>query len=108
MHPFSHSAAIVYTDAWGGYNDLKRTQAIVCHSEGAWARDADGDGFCEVHTHAIENVWTTVLNFLRPFRGGYKKFLSGYIACCEFALNIKTITTRFISQLVQANTCIRS
>ena len=108
VHPFSHPAAIVYTDAWCGYNDLKRTPAIVCHSDGDWARDADGDGFCEIHTNTIEGVWTTVRNFLRLFRGVHKKFLSGYIDLCEFALNIKTITTEFISQLVQPNTCIRS
>lgn len=108
VHQFSHPGALVYTDGWGGYNDLQRTHAIVCHSDGEWARDADGDGFCEVHTNTIEGVWTTVRNFLRPFRGVHKKFLAGYIACCEFAINIKTITTEFISHLVQTKPCICS
>ena len=48
-----------------------------------------------------DGVWTTVRNFLRPFRGVHKKFLSGYIAICEFAINLKSVTTEFISQLVQ-------
>ncbi len=92
MHQFTQSDATVYTDAWRGYNALDRCHAVVCHRDGEWARDADADGICEVHTNSIESVWTTVRNFLRPFRGVHKKFLAGYIAICEFAINLKTIT----------------
>ena len=59
------------------------------------------DGFCETHINTIEGVWTTVRNFLRPFRGVHKKFLAGYVAICEFAINIKSVTVEFISKLVQ-------
>ena len=59
----------------------------------------------EVHTNTAEGMWTTVRNFLRPFRGVHKKFLSGYIAICEFGINLKRITRQFISQLV---TCTSS
>lgn len=41
-----------------------------------------------------------VCNFLRPFRGGYMKYLSGYVAMREFSLNLKRITPAFISALV--------
>ena len=44
---------------------------------------------------------STVRNFLRPFRGVHKKFLAGYIAICEFAINIKSVTFEFISKLVR-------
>ena len=91
----------VYTDAWRGCNSLERFHAVVCHGDREWARDADADGIREVHTRTIEGIWTTVRNFLRPFRGVHKKCLAGYIAICEFAINLKTRTTRFISQLVQ-------
>lgn len=101
VHQFSRCDARVYTDAWRGYNDLDRLHAIVCHGDGEWARDADADGICEVHTNTIEGIWTTLRNFLRPFRGVHKKYLAGYIAICEFAINLKTITTLFISKLVQ-------
>ena len=101
VHQFSRCDAIVYTDAWRGYTDLDRHHAVVCHGDGEWARDADADGIREVHTNTIEGIWTTVRNFLRPFRGVHKKYLAGYIAICEFALNLKTITTPFISKLVQ-------
>ena len=45
-------------------------------------------------------VWTTVRNFLRPLRGVHKKYLSGYVAMCEFSINLNRITPSFISALV--------
>ena len=87
VHRFTCPTAIVYTDGWRGYNQIERVREIVLHKDGQWARDADGDGINEIHTNTIEGVWTTVHNFLRPFRGVHKKFLSGYIAICEFARN---------------------
>ena len=93
--------ATIYTDGWRGYNQIDRSHAIVCHSKGDWARDDDADGIREVHINTIEGVWTTIRNFLRPFRGVHKKFLAGYIAICEFVINLKSVTVGFISQLVK-------
>ena len=90
----------VYTDEWLGYNHIIRPHATVCHSKHEWARDDDGDGIREVHINTTEGMWTTVRNFLRPFRGVHKKYLSGYIAMCEFGINLKRITPSFISALV--------
>ena len=101
VHQFTLPTATVYTDGWRGYNRIDRSHASVCHGDGEWARDDDADGICETHINTIEGVWTTVRNFLRPFRGVHKKFLSGYIAICEFVINLKSITTEFISRLVQ-------
>ncbi len=69
VHQFTEPAATVYTDEWRGYSGLNRGHATVCHGKRQWARDADADGIREVHTNTIEGVWTTVRNFLRPFRG---------------------------------------
>lgn len=101
VHQFTLPTATVYTDGWRGYNGIDRLHAIVCHGDGEWARDDDGDGILETHINTIEGVWTTVRNFLRPFRGVHKKFLSGYIAICEFVINLKSVTTEFISRLVR-------
>ena len=101
VHQFTGPAATIYTDGWRGYNGIDRSHAIVCHGDGEWARDDDADGIREVHINTIEGVWTTVRNFLRPFRGVHKKFLAGYVAICEFTINIKTVTVEFISKLVQ-------
>ena len=100
VHQFTDVCAPVYTDEWQGYLGLNRHHDTVCHGRRQWATDADGDGIREVHTNTIEGVWTTVRNFIRPFRGIHKKFLAGYIALCEFRINSKLITTDFISKLV--------
>ena len=100
VHQFTDVCAPVYTDEWQGYLGLNRHHDTVCHGKRQWVTDADGDGIREVHTNTIEGVWTTVRNFIRPFRGIHKKFLAGYIALCEFRINSKLITTDFISKLV--------
>jgi transposase-like protein len=100
VHQFTDVCATVYTDEWQGYLGLNRHHDTVCHGKRQWATDADGDGIREVHTNTIEGIWTTVGNFLRPFRGIHKKWLAGYIALCEFRINSKLITTDFISKLV--------
>ena len=100
VHAFTQANAQVYTDEWQGYNHLKRAHATVCHGSKEWARDDDGDGIREVHANTTEGMWTTVRNFLRPFRGVHKRYLSGYIAICEFSINLKCISPSFVSALV--------
>ena len=41
----------------------------VCHGRGEFARDEDGDGFCEVHVNTIEGFWSLLRSWLRPHRG---------------------------------------
>lgn len=100
VHKYTQAQAQVYTDEWQGYNHIIRPHAKVCHGAHEWARDDDGDGIREVHVNTVEGMWTTVRNFLRPFRGVHKQYLSGYIAMCEFGINLKRITPSFISALV--------
>ena len=102
VHQFTLPTATVYTDGWCGYNHIDRTRRIVYHKDGEWAKDADGDGIYETHTNTIEGVWTTLRNFLRPFRGVHKKFLAGYVAISEFIINLKSVTVDFISKLVKS------
>jgi len=100
VHTFTLAGTKVYTDEWRSYNHIIRPHATVCHSKKEWARDDDGDGIREVHVNTVEGMWTTVRNFLRPFRGVHKKNLGSYIAICEFCINLKHITPSFISRLV--------
>ena len=102
VHQFTLPTATVYTDGWRGYNRIDRAHVSVCHKDGEWARDEDGDGIYEIHTNTIEGVWTTLRNFLRPFRGVHKKFLAGYIAIAEFIMNLKSVSVDFISKLVKS------
>jgi transposase-like protein len=34
-----------------------------------YARDEDGDGFCEVHSNTMEGFWSLLRPWLRPHRG---------------------------------------
>ena len=47
----------VYTDEYDIYARLPEwgyTHRTVCHAAGEFARDEDGDGFCEVHVNTIQ------------------------------------------------------
>ena len=104
VHRLTRPDAVSNTDEWKGYDPVERLHPTVCHSRKEWARDDDGDGIREVHINTTEGMWTTVRNFLRPFRGVSQRFLAGYVAIVEFAINLKTITPDFIGQLVACTT----
>ena len=101
VHRFTGVAAHVYTDEYDSYNGIHRTRSTVAHGAHEWARDDDGDGIREVHTNTVEGMWTGLRNFLRPFRGVSKHFLSGYVAIHEFCVNLKVISRQFIARLVR-------
>ena len=51
----------VYTDEYAIYNPLPEwgyKHKTVCHGAGEYARDDDGDGFCEVHVNTMEGFWS--------------------------------------------------
>ena len=51
------SGTQVYTDEYDIYarlSDWGYGHSSVCHSQGEYARDDDGDGFHEVHVNTIE------------------------------------------------------
>jgi transposase-like protein len=100
VHGYTHPKGTTYTDEWRAYKRVDRKHRTVQHGLKEWARDDDGDGIREVHVNTIEGLWTTVRNFLRMFRGVHKKYLGGYVAMCEFAINLKRVTPAFISSLV--------
>ena len=100
VHRYTGIQARVYTDEWRAYEQVGRDHRTVQHGIKEWARDDDGDGLREVHVNTIEGLWTTLRNFLRPFRGVHKKYLGGYVAILEFAINLERINPAFISSLV--------
>lgn len=101
VEAYSHKDATVYTDEYDSYNKLSRVRLTVCHSANEWARDANGDAIREVHVNGNEGGWTGLRNFLRTFRGVHKKYLSGYVAIHEAAVNDKRFTPSFISAIVR-------
>ena len=100
VHQFTQAQASVYTDENQSYNHIIRAHSTVAHGKNEWARDDDGDGIREVHVNSTEGLWTDVRNFLRPFKGVHKDWLSGYVAIAEFKRNLKAINPSFISSLV--------
>ena len=67
---------VVYTDEYDIYSRLTEwgyPHHTVCHSAGEFARDEDGDGFCEIHVNTIEGFWSLLRSWLRPHRGGVLK-----------------------------------
>ena len=98
--------ATVYTDESSAYNHLMetgRSHHTVCHSRREYARD--GDGVREVHCNTREGIWPGLRNFLRPLRGVHKKYLAQYVAVCEWAHNLKTVTAKFL-RLVMVNSIL--
>ncbi len=95
----------VNTDEWRGYDHLpetRRSHATACHtpSRREWARDDDGDGVREGHNNTMEGIWTGLRNFLRPFRGVSKWFLSQYVTIFEWAHNLKRVTTTLLRAMM--------
>ncbi len=101
VEQFTQTDATVYTDEYDSYNQLARVRLTVCHAQKEWARDADGDGVREVHVNSNEGGWTGLRNFLRPYRGVHKRYLSGYVAIQEFAVNNKVVSPAFVSSIVR-------
>jgi transposase-like protein len=101
VEQFTAEGTHIYTDEYDSYNTIQRTRSTVAHGHKEWARDEDGDGIREVHTNTIEGLWTGLRNFLRPFRGVSKHFLSGYLAIHEFTVNLKHVSVHFIASLVR-------
>lgn len=109
LEPFvlgkSVTHATVNTDEWSAYDHLPATgreHQAVNHTPGQreWARDEDGDGIREVHCNTLEGIWTGLRNFLRPFRGVSKHFLSAYVAVFEWTHNLKELTAGLLQAMV--------
>ena len=55
---------------------------------GEYARDDDGDGFCEVHVNTMEGFWSLLRSRLRPHRGISQEKLPVYLGFFEFVRNV--------------------
>ena len=92
IEKFVMPGTITYTDEYDIYNRLSDwgyTRFSVCHSAGEYARDEDGDGFCEVHVNTIEGFWSLLRSWLRPHRGISQENLPSYLAFFEAVHNIR-------------------
>jgi transposase-like protein len=82
--------SIVYTDEYAIYNRIEQwgyEHKSVNHGAGEYARDEDGDGFCEVHVNTMEGFWSLLRSWLRPHHGISQEKLPLYLGFFEFVHN---------------------
>ena len=94
----------IYTDEYVIYSRLENwgfQHKTVNHSAGEYARDEDGDGFCEVHSNTIEGVWSLLRPWLRPHRGISQDKLPLYLSFFEFVHNARKRGKRLLSALLE-------
>jgi transposase-like protein len=99
--------ALVHTDEYDVYARLDAGgygHKTVCHARGEYARDEDGDGFCEVHVNTAEGVWSLLRSWLRPHRGISQEKLPAYLAFFQVVHNArrrgKALLTTLVGMLV--------
>ena len=83
---------LVYPEEYVIYNRLVERgygHETVCHAAGEFARDDDGDGFCEVHVNTLEGFWSLLRSWLRPHRGISQEKLPLYLGFFQFVHNVR-------------------
>lgn len=98
------AGTLVCTDEYDIYHRLEEwgfEHKTVNHSAGEYARDEDGDGFCEVHSNTIEGFWSHLRPWLRPHRGISQEKLPLYLSFFEFVYNVKKRGKRLLSSLLE-------
>jgi transposase-like protein len=100
---FVRKGSMVYTDEYDIYCRLPQWEyrhKTVCHSNGEYARDEDGDGFCEVHVNTMEGFWSLLRSWLRPHRGISQDKLPCYLAFFQFIHNIRARGKSILPSLI--------
>ena len=97
------SGALVHTDEYDVYARLEEWgygHKTVCHARGEYARDDDGDGFCEVHVNTMEGVWSLLRSWLRPHRGISQEKPPLYLAFFQVVHNARRRGKALLATLV--------
>jgi hypothetical protein len=68
---------------------------------GEYARDEDGDGFCEVHVNTMEGFWSLLRSWLRPHRGISQEKLPLYLGFFEFVHNVRKRGKALLGSLIE-------
>jgi transposase len=97
--------ALINTDEYGVYARLPAwgyRHKTVCHAQGEYARDEDGDGFCEVHVNTMEGFWSLPRSWLRPHRGISQDKLPLYLGFFQVVHNARRRGKALLGALVAA------
>ena len=96
--------SVVSTDEYDIYHRLPEwgyAHRTVCHAEGEYARDDDGDGFCEVHVNTWEGFWSSLWSWPRPHRGVSQEKLPLDLGFFEFVHNVRRRGKALLRALVE-------
>jgi transposase len=94
----------VYTDEYDIYARVTQwgfEHQTVNHGRKEYARDDDGDGFCEVHVNTMEGFWSLLRSWLRPHRGISQEKLPNYLAFFQFVHNTRKRGKALLQSLVE-------
>ncbi len=95
--------SLLYTDEHDIYGRLAEWgygHKSVNHAQGEYARDEDGDGFCEVHVNTLEGFWSLLRSWLRPHRGISQEKLPLYLGFFEFVHDLRRRGKALLSSLL--------
>ena len=81
-------------------NDWGYHHETVCPAAGEFARDDDGDGFCEVHVNTLEGFWSLLRSWLRPHRGIAPEKLPLDRGFFEFVPNVRVRGKALLGELI--------
>jgi hypothetical protein len=73
----------------------------INHGRGEFARDDDGDGFCEVHVNTMEGFWSLLRSWLRPHQGISQEKLPLYLGFFEFVHNVRKRGKALLGALIE-------
>jgi transposase-like protein len=96
--------SLIYTDEYDIYARLTAwgyDHQTVNHSAGEYARDADGDGFHEIHVNTAEGSWSLLRSWLRPHRGISQERLPLYLGFFQFIHNARKRGKRLLAALIE-------
>ena len=67
---------LIHTDEYDVYARLEEWgygHKTVCHARGEYARDDDGDGFCEVHVNTTEGFWSLLRSWYGRIAASHRR-----------------------------------
>ena len=105
IEKFIKPGTLIHTDEYNIYARLTEwgyEHKSVCHGAGEYARDEDGDGFCEVHGNTMEGFWSLLRSGLRPHRGISQERLPMYVGFFQFIHNVQKRGKALLRSLVEA------
>ena len=73
----------------------------VNHGRGEYARDEDGDGFCEVNVNPMEGCWSLLRSWLCPHRSISQEKRPLCLGFFEFVHNVRRRGKALLGALIE-------